>query len=289
MSIQAPLGATEHASVDVNLHASTSRAGRPRVRVGADVQGILGLGGILATTLLITIAAANTDSLLPESVRPIPRWLAGPFGSSGFGLAPGILILALAAMFASYVVSVRAAGRLSPRAVLMCIAAVNALVLLAPPLLSTDVFSYQFYGRMGSIYGANPYLTGPHALALDPLFPYIGAKWSYIPTVYGPLFTALSYVLAPLSIAASALTYKAIAACASLGTVAIVWNAARLRGIDPVRAAALVGLNPLVVVYGVGGGHNDMLMLLLLVAGVYLVLAHRERWGSATMIFSAAI
>ena len=36
---------------------------------------------------------------------------------------------------------------------------------------------------------------------------------------------------------------------------------ARLRGIDPVRAAALVGLNPLLVIYGVGGGHNDLLML----------------------------
>ena len=31
---------------------------------------------------------------------------------------------------------------------------------------------------------------------------------------------------------------------------------------NPVRAAALVGLNPLLVVYGVGGGHNDLLMLL---------------------------
>ena len=43
----------------------------------------------------------------------------------------------------------------------MAIAALNALVLLAPPLLSTDVFSYQAYARMGAIYGANPYLHGP--------------------------------------------------------------------------------------------------------------------------------
>ena len=67
----------------------------------------------------------------------------------------------------------------------------------------------------------------------------------------------------PLSIAASALAYKAIAALSSLAIVAIVWNAARLRGVDQVKAVALVGLNPLLVVYGVGGGHNDMLMLAL--------------------------
>ncbi len=173
--------------------------------------------------------------------------------------------------------------------ILMGIAALNAIVLLAPPLLSTDVFSYQFYARMGSLYGANPYLAGPHALALDPLFPFIGAKWSYTPTVYGPLFTLLSYALTPLSIAASALAYKAIAACASLGTVALVWHAARWRGVDPVRAVALVGLNPLIVLYGVGGGHNDLLMLLPLMAGIYLLLAKRERAGSAMVVVAAGI
>ena len=94
------------------------------------------------------------------------------------------------------------------------------------------------------MYGANPYLQGPHAIALDPIYPFIGAKWVTTPTAYGPLFTVLSYALAPLSIAASALAYKAIAAIASLALVGIVWNAARLRGLDPVRAAALVGLNP---------------------------------------------
>ncbi len=95
--------------------------------------------------------------------------------------------------------------------------------------------------------------------------------------------------LAPLSIAASALAYKAIAALASIGTIALVWNAARLRGIDPVKAVALVGLNPLIVIYGVGGGHNDLLMMLIVVAGIYLMLANRVRSASAMTVAAAAI
>jgi alpha-1,6-mannosyltransferase len=241
--------------------------GLPALRAHA---GLVGLTGVLATTLLVALAAARTNTLLPDTVRPI-------------------LIAVLALMFASYAVTVENTKRLSPRMVLMCIAALNAIVLLAPPLLSTDVFSYQFYGRMGSLYGANVYLAGPHALALDPLFPYIAAKWSYTPTVYGPLFTLLSDALAPLSIAASVLAYKAIAAVASLGAVAFVWNAARLRGVDPVRAVALVGLNPLIVLYGVGGGHNDLLMLLPLMAGIYLLLSKREHSGGAMVVVAAAI
>jgi alpha-1,6-mannosyltransferase len=192
-------------------------------------------------------------------------------------------------MFASYVVAVRAADMLSGRAVLMTIAALYALMLLAPPLLSTDVFSYQAYARMWALYGANPYLHGPHAIALDPLYPFIGAKWVGTPTAYGPIFTTLSYLLAPLSIAASVLAYKAIAVLASLTTVALVWNAARLRGLDPVKAAALVGLNPLIVVYGVGGGHNDLLMLTALVAGVYALLQQRSRAAGAMIVLGAGI
>jgi hypothetical protein len=284
MSVQRPLGATQGGSfefsspsLDVATRASRSRA------------GLLALCGILLTATLIAIAAAQTDLLLPESIRPIPAFLAGPFGGSGLGLGAGGLVAVLGVMFASYVVAVQAAERLSARAVLMAIAALHALVLLAPPLLSTDIFSYQAYARMGAVYGLNPYLSGPHAIQLDPLYSYIGAKWVGTPSAYGPAFTALSYVLAPLSVATSALAYKSLAALASLATVALVWNAARVRGVDPVKAAALVGLNPLVVIYGVGGGHNDLLMLALLVAGVLLLLTERPRAGAAAMVLAAGI
>jgi alpha-1,6-mannosyltransferase len=165
----------------------------------------------------------------------------------------------------------------------------HAFVLLAPPLVSTDIFSYQAYARIGATYGANPYLNGPHAIALDSVFPYIGAKWSYIPSVYGPVFTIFSYLMAPLSIAASVGIYKTTAALASLALVGLVWNTARLRRADPVRAAALVGLNPLLVIYGVGGGHNDLLMLVAMMAAVYALLTARERLGGALSVLAVGI
>jgi alpha-1,6-mannosyltransferase len=56
-----------------------------------------------------------------------------------------------------------------------------------------------------------------------------------------------------------------------------------------VRAVALYGLNPLVVVYGVGGGHNDLLMVALLVVGVLMLLSGRERSGAGGLVAAAGI
>jgi hypothetical protein len=285
MSVQAPLGATPTTGgLDLTAPRLNAREDSTRTRLG-----IGALAGVVLGGLLIALGAAGTDSLLPESVRPVPRWLAGAFGNTGLHLGVVGVLLVLAMMFVSYAVAVRAADRLSPRAVITSIAALHALVLLAPPLLSTDVFSYQIYGRMGALYGANPYLHGPHAIALDSVYPYIDSKWVSTPTSYGPLFTALSYTLATVSVAVSAIVYKSLATFASLATIVLIWKCARLRGVDPVRSIALFGLNPLIVVYGVGGGHNDLLMLTALVAAIYAMLQYRERLGGAMIVVSIAV
>jgi hypothetical protein len=285
MSVQRPLGATPH-SGGLDLAAPALGVGKESARTRG---GLAALAGVVVCAVLIALAAAGTDSLLPESVRPIPRALAGAFGDTGLGLGWVGLLIILSAMFACYAIAVRATDQLSARAVITTIAALHALVLLAPPLLSTDVFSYQIYARMGALYGANPYLHGPHAIALDSVYPYIDSKWVSTPTSYGPLFTALSYTIATISVAASAIAYKSIAAIASVVTVVLIWKCAKLRGVDPVRAIALFGLNPLVVVYGVGGGHNDLLMLAAMVAGLYAMLQYRERVGGAMLIVATAV
>ncbi|HWF35798.1 MAG TPA: glycosyltransferase family 87 protein [Solirubrobacteraceae bacterium] len=264
-----------------------------RVITGGARTGALaaraGLAGVLLTGMVVALSAAQTNDLVPQSVRPMPGWLAGVFANTGVGLGPAALIILFALMFASYVLAVRGAAELSPRVVLASITALAAIFLLAPVILSTDVFSYQAYGRMGTLYGTNPYLHGPSTIRLDPLYPFIGSKWVSTPTAYGPLFTAVSYPLAHLDISASVGAYKSLAALGFLATVALVWSAARLRGLDPGRAAMIVGLNPLTVVWGLGGGHNDLLMLAAMAAAIYVLLQQRQATGAAMIAVATAI
>ena len=253
-------------------------------------RALAAVSGVVLSGALIAVAAAHTRSLLPETIQWIPASFAGTFGGLFLNLHVGGAIAALVLMFLSYAAVVALSGQLSARAVVIAIVAVHVLVLLGPPLASTDVFSYQAYARMGATYGVNPYTHAPYAISPDPVFPYIGSKWSTItPSAYGPVFTVSTYLLAPLAIATSAFAYKGIAALASLALVAVVWRCARLRDVDPVRAVALVGLNPLLLIYGVGGGHNDLLMLLVMVGGVYAILASREAVGGVLSVMAIGI
>jgi alpha-1,6-mannosyltransferase len=253
------------------------------------VRARAAVASLLVCGLLVAVAAPHTESLLPESIRPVPAGLAGAFGGAGLNLHVGGAIAALVLLFVSYAVVVCLSGELRARAVVGAIVLLYAFVLAAPPLLSTDVFSYQAYARMGAHYGVSPYLHGPDAIRLDPIFPYLGAKWSSVPSAYGPLFTALSYPLAGLSLVWSVVAYKAIAAAAGLALVAVVWRCAQLRGADPVRAAALVGLNPLLVVYGVGGCHNDLLMLVVLAGALHALLSGRGGRGGVLLVLAVAV
>jgi alpha-1,6-mannosyltransferase len=278
----------------VVLPASSEPCHPSRARLSARM-GWCGLAGLFLGASVIVVSAGRTDWLLPVSLRflgsvgALPGWVAGVFGHSGIDLELGGLIAVLSVMFVSYAAAIRAADQLSPRTVLVGVASLNALVLLAPLLMSTDVFSYVAYGRIGALYGANPYFHGPNAIALDPAYPFIATRWAATPTVYGPLFTALSYLLAPLSLAWNVLAYKAIAAISSLVIVVVVWMAARLRDLDPVRAVVIVGLNPVILVYGVGGGHNDLLMLAILLVGVYLQLRGNGRANGALIVAAAGV
>jgi hypothetical protein len=250
---------------------------------------LLGLAGLLATSLLVCLSATQSELLLPTSLRPLPESLAGPFAGAGLKLGVFALIAAFVAMFVSYAAAARAAEKLRARTVLIAIAALHAIALLAPPLFSSDVFSYAAYGRMGAVYDANPYLHGPSAIPLAGLHSLIGAQWLATPSAYGPLFTALSYLLVPLDIAANVMAYKLVAAASSLILILLVWRAASLRGVSPVRAAVLVGLNPVIVLYGVGGGHNDLMMLAILAAAIYVLLQERERRGGALIVAAGAV
>jgi membrane-bound metal-dependent hydrolase YbcI (DUF457 family) len=247
--------------------------------------GIAALGVVAGIATAIVLVAAERPSFLSgPAQRGFPGWMVGPLAHLLPGLPPSQPMLqddltrALAVLGIAWVVATICAARVPAPLVWIAVVATQCVLLLGPPLSLTDVFNYVHYGRMGATYGLNPYVALPLAARQDPAYRF--SNWHHLPSPYGPLFTLLTEGLAPLHLATAYWTWKVILLLASVGTLALVAVAAKRLGRSPQAAIVFVGLNPLVLVYGLGGDHNEPMMLLFAVAAVAAAIIGRDDGAS---------
>lgn len=248
------------------------------------------LGGVLLAAMAVCTGLIVLDGAASRSpLVPLQPPIAGYLNGVGSKLDYRTFLLALLVMSACYAGVIWCSRALSARVAIVAIVVLHLIVFAGPILLSQDIFQYIDYGRLGVLHGLNPYQHGPAAAAHDPVFRYVGKVWHFTPAAYGPLFTLISYPLALLGIDGALWSMKALALAASLATVALVWLCARRLGRNPVPAALLVGANPLVIVYGLGGFHNDLLMNALMMGGVWFALRGEDARAGAAVVAGAAI
>lgn len=258
-----------------------ARAEVPAATRRATRIGVASLLTIIVGSVLMVVVAADRPTFPPTHAHFFPNWLAGPLGGLWPGFPHGgeafkwVFTLSLVTMYASYLLSLRFASGLRVRWVVGAVVAVHLIIFLAPPLALTDIFNYVNYARMEVVHHLNPYTTIPiYEPHNDPAFDL--SNWHHLLSPYGPLFTLITFAVVPLGVAASFWAFKAILMAASLGTIFLVWKCAELLDLDPVKAIVFVGLNPVVLVWGLGGDHNDFIMMFLVVLGFYLLLRARE-------------
>jgi hypothetical protein len=256
---------------------SAVAARRRRIAAGA-------LGVLVLCSLLYVVIAADRPSLFaaPSHTGFFPAWMAGPLGGLWPGLTRNGTTLrwmfagGLVVMYGCYLAALVCVPslRLSARWAIATIVAMHLIFFLAPPMALTDIFNYINYGRMEVVHHLNPYTTypilEPHS---DPS--YALSNWHELLSPYGPLFTMFTFALVPLGVAGSFWAIKVVLMVTSLALIALVWKCARLLSRDPVRAIMFVGLNPIVIVWGLGGDHNDFLTVFAIVLGFYLLLRAR--------------
>jgi Glycosyltransferase family 87 len=258
----------------------------------ARAVGAAALAGLLGASVLLAMAAAAERRIwyVPASEGGgFPGWLGGPFHGVGVVLEPprGALLLLVMTVAYLVVLACARAGGIPSRLAIAAVVAAHVVFLLAPPLFSADVFGYVDYARLGVLHGLDPYVHGAADAGRDPVVAFV--RWRDIATPYGPLFTFLSSPLAWLSVPAALWVCKASAALLSLVCAALVWAIARRRGMAPTPALLFVGLNPLLLAYGVGGAHNDFLLLALALGAVLLVVQERVESGGALAMLAVGV
>jgi hypothetical protein len=272
-------------------------ATRARGALGPSAEGAggaLALLGVVTGSAGVALAAAERPSFLaPPRLHGDAPWLAGPLAALWPSLTDTIgslrwaVTLTLLGMTACWVLAVACAPRVRLWGVGAAVVASVALLTLAPPFSLTDTFNYLHYGRMLPLYGLNPYTSLPIQASVDPAYAY--STWHHLHSPYGPLFTLFTEALAPLSLPTAYWVLKIVIGLAALGVAVLTALLARTYGRDPARAVAFVSLNPLVLIYGVGGVHNDVLFMVLLLGGALLIARRRELSGGAALACAAAI
>jgi alpha-1,6-mannosyltransferase len=266
------------------------------------VRGLLGAGVALEAFLLALWAVIPAASV-SLSVSPLARvwpWLLAPahlvLGDTlaATSLPPGRGLLALFALglllvgascASVYAIRVAPKVRLSRRAMLALAlggAAIFGLTLiLLPSLPSDDIFSYILYGRISAVHGANPLISTPADFANDPFLSLV--FWRDVRSVYGSVWLLLSAALSWLaqglggSLALYVALFKLLGFAAHLTSAWLIWRIlGRLAPERQLQGTLLYAWNPLCLLEFCASGHNDAVMLTLLLLAVYWLLLDWE-------------
>jgi alpha-1,6-mannosyltransferase len=228
-----------------------------------------------ACSILAVVAASRAADTMSSPLSPPGGWKQA-------------LVVGTVAAFTFYVMGVVVLRRGGGSLWIVGLVAVviQTAALFGPVLLSRDVYAYWAYARIGATYHQNPYVDVPAAHPVDPAVERMGSSWRQTPSLYGPVFTAGSEVVAVTvreSPWAANRAFRLLGLVSMLAILALVAALARNRAF----AVAFVGWNPLLAFHVAGGGHNDAVMMALSLGA--LLLARRGRRGGAGALWALAI
>lgn len=148
-----------------------------------------------------------------------------------------------------------------------------APLLVSMPLGSRDLWAYAAQANVAA-HGLDPSVVGPAAVPGN-FTDQVTRQWVALPSPYGPLWTSLSHLLRLLLGAHPTFVAMGLRLFAVAGFVLLAWTLPILaRGLDrhPSPALWAVVINPLFLLHGIGGGHNDLLMAALVCLAVVLAI-----------------
>jgi alpha-1,6-mannosyltransferase len=250
----------------------------------------------IATGLLGTVLVAGGGIGAAAVLEPDPVLDDTAFSWLGYGhgkqMAVAVVYIGIALLVRSWIRLGRdvRSGDVDRGALLIATGVWVLPLLVAPPLFSRDIFSYLAQGDL-ALHGFDPYQYGVSVLN-DHLSANVDPTWQNTPAPYGPLFILLAKSVVLVTGQSTVVGVVAMRMTMCVGLVLLCWALPRLAqrlGGSPTVALWLGAANPLVLLYLVGGGHNDLLMIGLLAAGTALVLDRRHGKGFLLVTLAFAV
>lgn len=154
-----------------------------------------------------------------------------------------------------------------------------------PTLLSYDIFNYIATAKVLFFYNENPYIVMPIEFLGEPMLAFTRAANKV--ALYGPawiLFTGIPYFLGFGNFLLTLFDFKLFAALFYIATIYLIF-----RMTNNVLSVVLFGLNPLIVIETLIGGHNDIVMMFFALLSFYFLQKKRILLFICLFIFSVLI
>ena len=180
-------------------------------------------------------------------------------------------LAAFAVAFGAYLLALHASSGFGPREVRVCVAlaiAWRAALVLAPPLLSDDIYRYVWEGRI-QLHGGNPYVwedrpDGVRWTALrDDVWERVTHK--FYSALYPPAWQIAARAV--VAVRDSVTAMKAFLVACEVGALALLAWMLKRRELPPSRMLVMAW-SPLALVEIAGSGHNDAFGLLWMVVAL---------------------
>src|SRR3954453_11440425 len=165
-----------------------------------------------------------------------------------------------------------------------------APLLLSVPVFSRDTYSYLAQGALLRD-GFDPYAVGPIDNP-NSLLDNVSPIWTTTTAPYGPAFILVAKFVTLLvgnDVVAGTMLLRL---CMLPGLALLIWGAPRIArhlGAGGPAALWICVLNPLVIIHLMGGVHNEMLMVGLMMAAIALTLRDRPVWGVGLIAIAVAV
>jgi len=191
-------------------------------------------------------------------------------------------VISVAVLYGAALIVARRWSKYVPRAIFFAtpVLFAAALLLMYPPT-AVDLFHYHADARTLWVFGDNPLVVPPSANGY-----FISINWSEMPSPYGPFWSVLTVLLAPLMLfgdhaVLTIVGFKVLAAASYLGCAVLVYLIVqRTRPEWALFAFVMFAWNPYVLLRTVGNGHNDLTMMAFTLLALLALM--QRRW---TLVF----
>ncbi len=208
-------------------------------------------------------------------------------------LSTGIYLAIIFFLFGLYLWSLRLVikRKITKKMVWLIIFCVSSVLVFSYNAFSHDIFNYIFDAKIVTYYKENPYFKKALDYPNDPMLAFM--HWTHRTYPYGPTWLLITVPLSFLGFSffiPTFILFKIISGLAYLGSAYLIAKITRyINEKYELLSLTFFALNPLVLIESLVSGHNDIVMMFLLLVSILFLINKRFIWSLLFLFLSIGI